>query len=214
MTEEQRNAELEGDESSENNSQDDSSGGSSHNTVPIDQYKHLQAAYTQTSQEIGSLKEKLSSIESQRQSDKETPESDALAFLESEEVQEELDADPSSVTKHLKKALKIASEQLEQDLVQTLQVRDDYYHQKFMAQDPEYKESAEKIKELRNEDPAFSQMSDEQLLAIVKRSGEKPNKSKSDFRGNPGSGKPASKSGGSSKDIRNTELYQKIYGGK
>jgi hypothetical protein len=218
MTEEYRDAELTDDnDDSENTPLGNSSEGDTPKTIEMDRYKHLQAAYTQTNQEIGALRQKLGELESQRVDNKSSAESDALAWLESEDVQEELDADPSLVTKYLKKAVSMASSQLETELVQTLQERDAYYHMKFMSQDPEYRESVDQIEALRKEEPKFVNLSDEQLLAIVKRtggSGKSAQGSKREFRGNPGGGRNVSQSGGKGGDPRKSELYKKIYGGE
>lgn len=213
MTEEQRDTGLE-DEELENSQQDDSSqGGNSSNSVPLDDYKNLQAKFTTTSQEAAALKERLVALEAERNEAGSRAESDALEFLDSEEVQEEIDADPSSIVKYLKQAVKMSNQQLESELVAALKDRDQYYHGRFLAQNPEYQEVKDEIEQLRRDEPAFANLSDEAMMAVVKRTSDKKGsgKSRTQFRGNPG-GTRAPVPTKSDKDVRSSDLYKKIYG--
>lgn len=217
MTEEQREPELDENDQpidSENSPQDDSSEGSRQESVPISDYKNLQAVYTQTSQEVGALKERLNQVEQAREESGGQAQSDALDWLDSEEVQEEIDSDPASIPKILKQAVQKSRDQLEGELVQTLKERDGYYHQKFLSQDPGYQQNKDRIDELRNEVPAFRNLSDEAMMEVVEREDGGKSQSKSEFRGNPGSGKAATPKStkDAAKKARKSELYSRIYG--
>jgi len=217
MTEEQRQEELE-DEDLKNefeseNSQTDDSSDTGDSTVPIEDYKNLQGAFTHARQEVTELKERLSQLEQSRSETDSKAESDALSFLDSDEVKDEIDADPSCITGILKQAVTKATSQLESEMVATLSDRDKYYHGKFLSQDPTYQEYKDEIERMREEEPAFKSLSDEQMMAVVKRT--KTDGGKGKFRGNAGGGRsPGSKSSGKSKDIKNSNLYKKIYGGE
>jgi hypothetical protein len=213
MTEEQLANGFDDEDVESNSHEEDSSDEQARNTVSIDEYKNLQSAFTRSSQEVGALKQQLAQLEQARGEEANSDAvSDALAFLDSDEVSEEIDADPSRIVPLLKKAVMLSKQQLESEMVQTLRQRDEYYHKKFQATDPVYQSYKDDIEELRKE-PAFERLGEDALIAIVKKTrGDKGDRPQ--FRGNPGGGRVPRTSGGkSAKDIRSSELYKKIYGG-
>lgn len=211
MTEEQRDLEPEVDEA-EDSPRDDSSQGNDDNAVRIEDYKNLQSAYTKSNQELGRLQAKIEQLEESQQEPSEEFQTvdSVLDSLDDDEIRSRVDADPAEAIPILKEALKGAVGTLEGQFVEALRERDAYYHSQFKERDPAYQQAKGDIYKLR-EDPAFANLPDETLMAVLAR--EKGNRPKSEFRGNAGSGmapKPMQKE----EDIRKTDLYKRMYGGE
>lgn len=210
MTEEQRYEEPDTEEV-EGSPTDDSSQGEAEKTVPVEDYKNLQSAYTKSNQDLGKLQAKVEMLEQSQQKPSEESETvdSILDKLDDDEIRERVDSDPAEAIPIIKEALRGAVGSLEKEFVSALKERDAYYHHQFKERDPAFQQAKDEIEKLREEEPAFKNLPDEALMAVVART--KGNQSKSEFRGNPGGGK-APQPKRKEEDIKETDLYKMIYG--
>lgn len=121
--------------------------------------------------------------------------------LDDEKLVTALRDDPSKILETLK-AERI---RMQQQVVQLLESRDQYWKGELLKVDPEVAAMRNQIAELRK-DPDFEDFSDAQLARLAKKNVVKPNR---EYRGAPGGMRP--QQSGSSKDITEDPMFKMIY---